>query len=93
MIYSTKNNLKLSLNERKFSMNRPFSGGQSKFAKPQKSAIKPIKPKQRPKTAKKPSNLDENLNKSPSSLKFLSPKSSKKGSRQNNKQAKSSKGK
>ena len=66
-------------------MNRPFSGGQSKLINHQKSAIKPSKTKQRPKTAKKPSNGDENMNKSPASTKFLSPKSSKKSLKQNSK--------
>lgn len=75
---------KLITNERKLSKGRPFSGGQ---IKPQKHCLKQANI--RPKTAKKLiKSSDKELKKSPSSIKFLSPKVSKK-SLQHNKQLKS----
>ena len=79
---------KLSINEKRYSKGRPFSGGQ---IKPQKTWLKQTNI--RPKTAKKLiKSSDKELKKSPSSIKFLSPKSSKK-TLQHNKQIKSTKSK
>lgn len=73
-----KPNIAKSVKDRKSSMPRPFSGGPEKPFSEMKTKLKSQKPKQRPKTAKQGQKSIEPELKSPSSKKFLSPKSTKK---------------